>query len=66
MCHPKITANTSILVKILHMIVKLSSITFYSILDGKFGIGTQNLHVNPSTNENQRIFISSWNVADIV
>ena len=34
--------------KLLPMIVKLSSITFYSILHRRFGIGTQNLHVNPS------------------
>ena len=39
------------------MIVELKSKTFYSILDGKFEIGTQNLHVEPSIIENQRILI---------
>ena len=52
--------------KLLPMIVELCSITFYSILDGKFWIGTQNLHVNHSINENQRTFIFPKNAADIV
>ena len=34
-----------------NMIVELSSITLHSILDGKFGIGTQNLHLNHSISE---------------
>ena len=48
------------------MIVELSSITSYSIMDGKFGIGTQRLHVNPTISENQRIFTFPLNAADIV
>ena len=43
--------------KSLPMIVELSSITSYSILDEKLEVGTQILHVNPLINENQRIFI---------
>ena len=38
-------------------IFSLNNITFYSILDGKFGIGIQNLHVNPLLKKYQRIFI---------
>ena len=53
-------SNTSILVKFrtfLPMIVKLSNITFYSILKIKHRIGSQNLHANPSISKSQRIFI---------
>ena len=39
------------------MIVKLSNITFYSILKIKHWIGSQNLHANPSISKSQRIFI---------
>ena len=49
--------SAHIFLKLLPKIVKLSSITFYNFLDGKFGIGTQSLHVYPSISENQSIFI---------
>ena len=52
--------------KLPSMIVELSSITSYSIMDGKFGIGTQRFHVNPTISENQRIFTFPLNAADIV
>ena len=45
------------LLKLLPMLVKLSSISFCIILDQKFGIGTQNLHVNPAINKNQSSII---------
>ena len=49
--------STHFFLKSLPMIVELSSITSYSILDGKLEVRTQNLHVNPFINENKRIFI---------
>ena len=52
--------------KLLSMIVKISNITLYSILDGKFGIATQYLHADPSVSKEQRIFIFPKNAADIV